>query len=197
MDLDVLKVLRRNLVLVSMLELICGLFMIVFNSNSLSMLIKMLGIVAAAYGLITFVIWLIKRDDNQNAAVTMVLGVVTGVLLISLTDHVIEVFTIIAGIFAGIFGISKMPNMFSVKKAGFKKWWLMLLPMVLIVGVGIFIGLSPTVGSLNTKSLTAILLGVALILGCAADIIATAGAANVERQLAGSKEVDMPEDEPK
>lgn len=194
MDLDILKGIRRNLVLFAMLELAGGLFMIVFSSNLVVMLIKILGIIAAAYGIITFLVWAIKKDKSGGAAViiTSVLGVVAGALLIFLTEHIKVFFTIIAGIFAGIFGVVKIPSMFSVKKAGFKKWYIMLIPMLAIVAIGIFIGVN--YGNYSDK-VTSILLGVALILGCVFDIIAMAGAASVEKQLLVAKEVDMPEDE--
>ncbi|MDE7360955.1 MAG: hypothetical protein K2N38_03370 [Oscillospiraceae bacterium] len=193
MDLDVLKGIRRNLVLLAMLELAGGLFMIIFSSNLVVMLIKILGIIAAAYGVITFLVWAIKRDKSGGAAViiTSVLGVVAGGLLIFLTEHIKLFFTLIAGIFAGIFGVVKIPSMFAVKKAGFKKWYIMLIPMAAIVGIGIFVGINY---GLNDK-LTSILLGVALIIGCAFDIIAMAGAGSVEKDLLVAKEVDMPEDE--
>lgn len=193
MDLDVLKGIRRNLVLLAMLELAGGLFMIIFSSNLVVMLIKILGIIAAAYGIITFLVWAIKKDKSGGAAViiTSVLGVVAGGLLIFLTEHIKLFFTLIAGIFAGIFGVVKIPSMFAVKKAGFKKWYIMLIPMAAIVGIGIFVGINY---GLNDK-LTSILLGVALIIGCAFDIIAMAGAASVEKGLLVAKEVDMPEDE--
>lgn len=194
MDLDILKGIRRNLVLLAMLELAGGLFMIIFSSNLVVMLIKILGIIAAAYGIITFLVWAVKRDKSGGAAViiTSVLGVVAGGLLIFLTEHIKVFFTIIAGIFAGIFGVVKIPSMFAVKKAGFKKWYIMLIPMLAIVAIGIFIGIN--YGNYSDK-VTSILLGISLILGCAFDIIAMAGASNVEKQLLVAKEVDMPEDE--
>lgn len=192
MDLDVLKGIRRNLVLLAMLELAGGLFMIIFSSNLVVMLIKILGIIAAAYGVITLLVWAIKRDKSGGAAViiTSVLGVAAGGMLIFLTEHIKLFFTLIAGIFAGIFGVVKIPSMFAVKKAGFRKWYIMLIPMAAIVGIGIFVGINY---GLNDK-LTSILLGVALIIGCAFDIIAMAGAASVEKDLLVAREVDMSED---
>lgn len=194
MDLDVLKGIRRNLVLLAMLELAGGLFMIIFSSNLVVMLIKILGIIAAAYAIITFLVWAIKKDKSGGATViiTSVFGIAAGAMLIFLTEHIKVFFTIVAGIFAGIFGVVKIPSMFAVKKAGFKKWYIMLIPMAAIVGLGICIGVNYE--SFSDK-LTSILLGVSLILGCAFDIIAMAGASNVEKQLLVAKEVDMPEDE--
>lgn len=194
MDLDILKGIRRNLVLLAMLELAGGLFMIIFSSNLVVMLIKILGIIAAAYAIITFLVWVIKKDKSGGATViiTSVLGLVAGGFLIFLTEHIKLFFTIVAGIFAGIFGVVKIPSMFAVKKAGFRKWYIMLIPMAAIVGIGIFIGINYNDYS---DKITSILLGISLILGCAADIIAMAGAANVEKQLLVAKEVDMPEDE--
>lgn len=195
MELDILKSLRRNLVLMSLLELVCGLFMIILNDKSMEIIIVVLGIIAAAYGIISFFSWLVKKDKKSGTPViiTAILGVVAGALIIFFARRLTSVFTLIMGIFAGVFGVIKLPNMFSIKKTGFKKWWIILIPIVLIVGIGIFVG----VNALNEfpPNVTSILLGIALILGCAADIIATAGAANVEKQLLVAREVDMPEDE--
>lgn len=195
MELDILKTLRRNLVLMSLLELVCGLFMIILNDKSMEIIIVVLGIIAAAYGIISFFSWLVKKDKKNGTPViiTAILGVVAGALIIFFAKRLTSVFTLIMGIFAGVFGVIKLPNMFSIKKTGFKKWWIILIPIAFIVGIGIFVG----VNALNEfpPNVTSILLGIALILGCAADIIATAGAANVEKQLLVAREVDMSEDE--
>ena len=195
MELDILKALRRNLVLMALLELVCGLFMIILNDKSMEIIIVVLGIIAAAYGIISFFSWLVKKDKSSAAPVviTAILGVVAGALIIFFAKRLTSVFTLIMGIFAGVFGVIKLPNMFSIKKTGFKKWWIILIPIALIVGIGIFVGLNAL--KEFPHNITSILLGIALILGCAADIIATAGAANVEKQLLVAKEVDMPEDE--
>ncbi len=188
MDLDKIKSLRKNLVIVAMLELICGLFMIVFNQKSIEMLIKLFGIVAAAYGVITFFVWLVKKDKSGSAAVviTSLLGVVAGACLIFLTDQIKGFFTLVAGIFMGIYGIAKLPNTIGLKKSGFKKWFLILITIALIVGVGIFVGLNPT----GNTSLIAILLGTGLIIGCTADIIAVAGASVIEHEMQNGTEID-------
>lgn len=195
MELDILKSLRRNLVLMALLELVCGLFMIILNDKSMEIIIVVLGIIASAYGIISFFTWLVKKDKSSGASViiTAVLGVVAGALIIFFARRLTTTFTLIMGIFAAVFGVIKLPNMFSIKKTGFKKWWIILIPIALIVGIGIFVGLN----ALNEfpHNVTSILLGIALILGCAADIIATAGAANVEKQILVAKEVDMSEDE--
>lgn len=188
MDLDKIKSLRKNLVVVALLELVCGLFMIVFNQKSIEMLIKLFGIVAAAYGVITFFVWLVKKDKSGGAAiiVTSLLGVVAGACLIFLTDSIKGFFTLVAGIFMGIYGVAKLPNTIGLKKSGFKKWFLILITIALIVGVGIFVGLNPT----GNNSLIAVLLGIGLIIGCAADIIAVAGASIIEQEMKNSTEID-------
>lgn len=174
MDVEKLNGLRKNLVIMSMLELVSGLFMIICNAYSLDTVIKIMGIIAAAYGIVTLLVWLVKKEKQNGAAVfiTAILGVVAGAALIFLTDAVKSVFTIIAGIIAAVLGIIKLPNMFSLRKGGFGRWYIMLIPIVLTIAAGIIIGLNPY----NSDQITAILLGVSLILCCAADIIGTAGA---------------------
>ncbi len=189
MDLQVLKGLKKNFILMSMLELVGGLFMIVFSARSLEIVVRLLGIVAGAYGVITFLAWLIRKDKSGAAGViiTSILGVVVCVLLLLLYNSILGVFTVVSGAFVGIFGVVKLTNMFSMKKAGFKKWWIILIIIALIAGLGIVIGLNIA----GSDAVNSILIGVALILGCAADIVAAAGASDVQRQLAVANEVDV------
>lgn len=189
MDLQVLKGLKKNFILMSMLELVGGLFMIVFSLQSLKMIVRLLGIVAAAYGVITFFSWLIKKDKSGTAGlvVTSILGVVAGVMLLLLYNSIMGVFTVVAGAFVGIFGVVKLANMFSMKKAGFKKWWIILIFIGLIAGLGVLIGLNVT----HSDQVNSILIGAALILGCAADIVAASAATEVEKQLLSAPEVDV------
>lgn len=188
MDLDKLKGLRRNLLLMAMLELVCGLFMIIMNDRSLEILIVVLGVIAASYGIVNFFAWFIKKekDGSATAAIILVLGVVAGALLIFFAKRLTTFFALIAGIFAGIFGIIKLPNMVSIKKAGFKKWWVVLLLILVIVGIGIVIGLTIGMNASSSeefKPVASILLGVSLVLGCAADIFAMAGTSGIQKEL--------------
>ena len=191
MELNKLKGLRRNLVILALVELIGGLFLIIYNDRGLEFLLRILGIIAASYGIITLVLWLFKKEkkDNISMMITAVLGVAAGACFIFLWQSMQGVFTLIVGIFAGVYGILKVPNMFEMKKAGFKKWFLLLIPILLIVGLGIVIGLN-AFNSAFTYNVAAILLGVSFILGCAADIIALAGASGIEESVALATEVD-------
>lgn len=167
----------------AMLELVCGLFMIIMNDRSLEILIVVLGVIAASYGIVNFFAWLIKRekDGSATATIILILGVVAGALLIFFAKRITTFFALIAGIFAGIFGIIKLPSMVSIKKAGFNKWWVVLLLILATVGMGIIIGLNAFADGF--VPVASILLGVALVLCCAADIFAMAGTSGIQKQL--------------
>ena len=181
MDVEKLNNMKKNLVVMSMLELVAGLFMIICNAYSLETLVKVLGIIAAAYGVVSLLVWLVKKDKQNGAAViiTAVLGVIAGAALVFLTEYVMSVFTIIAGIIAAVLGIVKIPNVFAIKKGGFNRWYIMLIPVALTVAAGIVIGLNP----FNSNQVTAIILGISLIFCCAADIIGTAGAGAAAKEV--------------
>lgn len=184
MDLEKLKGLRRNLLLLSMLELVCGLFMIIMNDRSLEILIVVLGVTAASYGIVNFFAFLIKKekDSPAPAVIMLIMGIVAGALLIVFRDKMTSIFTLLVGILAGIFGVVKIPNMAAIKKAGFDKWWVVLILILVIAAIGIIVGLN----ALNEDfavSLASILLGAALVLGSAADIFAMAGTSDVQKQL--------------
>lgn len=192
MELDKLKGLKKNLILISMLELVGGLFMIVCHANSLDIIAKILGIVAAAYGIINFLVWLVKKEKTNSATViiTAILGVTTGTFLIFFTDNIKGIFTLITGILAAVLGILKLPNMFSLKKAGFKKWAFLLIPIGITTILGIIIGLTAFgIVFENSTALASILFGISLISDCATDILSIAGASRTEKELNSSKEI--------
>lgn len=184
MDLEKLKGLRRNLLLLSMLELVCGLFMIIMNDKSLEILIVVLGVTAASYGIVNFFAYLIKKekDSAAPAVIMLIMGIAAGALLIVFRDKMTSFFTLLVGILAGIFGVIKLPNMAAIKKAGFEKWWVVLILILIIVGIGILVGLNALNEGFAVR-LAPILLGVSLVLGSAADIFAMAGTSDVQKQM--------------
>lgn len=184
MDLEKLKGLRRNLLLLSMLELVCGLFMIIMNDRSLEILIVVLGVTAASYGIVNFFAYLIKKekDSAAPAVIMLIMGIAAGALLIVFRDKMTSFFTLLVGILAGVFGIIKLPNMAAIKKAGFEKWWVVLILILIIVGIGILVGLNAMNEGFAVR-LAPILLGVSLVVGSAADIFAMAGTSDVQKQL--------------
>lgn len=184
MDLEKLKGLRRNLLLLSMLELVCGLFMIIMSDRSLEILIVVLGVTAASYGIVNFFAYLIKKekDSPAPAVIMLIMGIAAGALLIVFRDKMTSFFTLLVGILAGVFGIIKLPNMVSIKKAGFEKWWIVLILIFIIVGIGIVVGLNALNEGFAVR-LAPILLGASLVVGSAADIFAMAGTSDVQKQM--------------
>lgn len=189
MDLEKIKSLRKNLVLVAMVELICGLFMIIMNDRGINILIQLFGIIAVAYGIITFLTWLFKKDKSNSAGtiILLVVCLVAGACLIFLTDHIVGIFTLVTGVTLIVYGIIKVPNIFRLRKGGFKKWAIGLIPVLLIIAAGAVI---IWLNSGEKSSLIAILLGVGLILGCACDIITMAAASSIEHELQEGEEID-------
>lgn len=189
MDLEKIKSLRKNLVLVAMLELICGLFMIILNDKGINILIQLFGIIAVAYGIITFLTWLFKKDKSNSTGniILLVVCIVAGACLIFLTEHIVGIFTIVTGVTMCVYGIIKLPNVFKLKKGGFKKWAIGLIPVFLIIAIGAII---IVLNSGEKSSLIAILLGIGLILGCAGDIITMAAASSIEHDLQNSGEIE-------
>lgn len=184
MEIEKLKGLRRNLLLLSLLELVCGLFMIIMNHNTIEIIIVAMGAIAAAYGIVNFFAWLIKRekDSSTSAVVILILGILSGALIVVFRKEIEPFFRLVAGVISAILGIIKLPNMVKIKKGGFDKWWIILILILAIVGIGILIGLN----ALNegfSRNVASILLGVSLVLGCAADIFAMAGTSVIQKQL--------------
>lgn len=193
MDMEKLKGLRRNLLLLSLLELVCGLFMIIMsimNRDSIEILIVAMGIIVAAYGIVNFFSWLIKKekDDSASAVVILVFGLLAGVMIVVFRAQVRTAFTFVCGVLAAVLGIIKLPNMFKIKKLGFEKWWAILILIAAIVGIGIVTGIN-AMNKGFSDNIAPVLLGVSLVLGCAADIFAMAGTSDVQKRLL-DKEVD-------
>lgn len=192
MDTEKIGSLKKNLNLLAMVELICGLFLIVFNSDSLNMVIKMFGIIAISYGIITFLTWLFKKDKSGAAATIILLAacVTAGLCLIFLTEQINGVFAFVTGIVLIVYGIIKFPNVFKLKKGGLKKWAAGLIPIGLILALGAVIIILKFSNSTLANSLVAILLGIGFIIGCVGDVMTMAGASTIEYDLQHGDEVD-------
>lgn len=192
MDTEKIGSLKKNLNLLAMVELVCGLFLIVFNSESLNMVIKMFGIMAISYGIITFLTWLFKKDKSGAAATIILLAacVIAGLCLIFLTKQIEGVFSFVTGIVLIVYGIIKFPNVFKLKKGGLKKWAVGLIPVGLILVLGAVIILLNFMNSKLGISMIAILLGIGFVIGCIGDVMTMAGASTIEYDLEHSGEVD-------
>ena len=188
MDSERMNKLENNLFTTMLLELAVGIFMIIYNEDSLDFAIRILGIAAASYGIVTLLTWVVKprRSNGIQVVVTAVFGIVAGAALIFLTESVRGVTTIVAGIFAALLGIIKLPSAFSLKKNGFRNWWIMIIPIALMAAGGVVIGLKPY----SSDSVTSILLGTVLIIGCAADIFGIGGTARAADSAAPKKPLD-------
>lgn len=184
MDIAMLKGLRRNLLLLALLELVCGLFMIIMNHNTIEIIIVAMGAIAASYGIVNFFAWLIKREKESatSAVVILVLGILSGVMIVVFRKEIEPFFRLVAGAISAIFGLIKLPNMAKIKKGGFDKWWVILIFILAITGIGIFIGLNAFNEGFS-RNTASVLLGVSLVLGCAADIFAMAGTSDIQKQL--------------
>ncbi|MDE7229701.1 MAG: DUF308 domain-containing protein [Oscillospiraceae bacterium] len=192
MDTEKISSLKKNLNLLAMVELICGLFLIVFNSDSLNMVIKMFGIIAISYGIITFLTWLFKKDKSGAAATIILLAacVTAGLCLIFLTEQINDVFAFVTGIVLIVYGIIKFPNVFKLKKGGLQKWAVGLIPIGLILALGAVIIILKFSNSTLANSLVAILLGIGFIIGCIGDVMTMAGASTIEYDLKHGEEID-------
>ena len=191
MDIENVKSLRKNLMLLSLAELVAGLFMIIYNSDSIDIAIRAFGIVAVAYGIITFLTWLFKKDKSGTAGTVILLVVclIAGSCLIFLTEYIKSIFTYIAGATMIVFGMVKLPAVFKLRRGGFKKWWIGLIPVVLIVVLGAIVIVLKS-KAFDSYYIISVLLGVGFILGCAGDILTMAGAASIEHELENGSEVN-------
>ncbi len=192
MDMEKISNLRKNLVLFSMGELICGLFMIVFNSESIGMIIQMFGIIAASYGIITFMTWLFKKDKNGAATTIILLAacLIAGLCLIFLKDQIKGIFSIVMGLILIVFSVFKFPNIFELKKAGYKKWAFGLIPAAVILALGAVIIVLYFTGPKLGDPVISIMMGIGFIIGCVGDVMTLAAASSIEYELKHGGEIN-------
>ena len=192
MDMEKISNLRKNLVLISMGELICGLFMIIFNSESMGMIIQMFGIIAASYGIITFMTWLFRKDKSGAASTIISLAacLIAGLCLIFLKDQIKDIFSIVMGLILIVFSILKFPNIFDLKKSGYKKWAFGLIPAGIILALGAVIIVLFFTGPRLSDPIISIMMGIGFIIGCVGDVMTLAAASSIEYELKHGSEVN-------
>lgn len=196
MDTEKISNLRKNLVLLSMGELICGLFMTIFNNESIGIVIQMFGIIAASYGIITFMTWLFKKDKSGAVTAVILLAacLIAGLCLIFLKDQIKGIFSIVMGLILVVFGIFKFPNIFDIKKAGYKKWAFGLIPAAVIIALGAVIIVMYFTGPKLADPVISIMMGIGFIIGCVGDVMTLAAASTIEYALKNGGVVDAEQD---
>lgn len=162
-----LKSIRKNLLLTSILTILSGILLIVYPGYTMSILCMIFGILCAVYGMVRIVAWIAKTRVLGNADLIMGLIVfAAGVLLMAHPGFMVSIIPSVVGFIILAIGINKLKDAIDIRNSGYSKWGSLLIPAILVLGLGLLIILNP----FATAELTVRVIGATLAFNGVSDI---------------------------
>ena len=162
-----LKSIRKNLLLTSILTILSGILLIVYPGYTMSILCMIFGVLCAVYGMVRIVAWIAKTRVLGNADLIMgLIAFAAGVVLMAHPGFVVSIIPSVVGFIILAIGINKLKDAFDIKNSGYSKWWSLLIPAILVLGLGLLIILNP----FATAELTVRVIGATLAFNGVSDI---------------------------
>ena len=164
---DKLKNMRKNLLTTSVLGVLGGLLLIIYPGGTAKIACMTFGILCAVYGMVRITAWIAKTRALGNA--DLIIGLIVfaaGVVLMLHPGFVISIIPAIVGFIIIVIGINKLKEALDIKNSGYSKWGTLLIPAILVLGLGMLILFNP----FATAELTVRVIGATLIFNGVSDI---------------------------
>lgn len=164
---DKLKNMRKNLITTSILGILGGLLLIIYPGDAAKIACITFGILCAVYGMVRIVAWIAKTRALGNA--DLIIGLIVfaaGAVLMLHPGFVLSIIPAVVGFIIIVIGINKLKEAFDIKNSGYSKWVTLLIPAILVLGLGLLITFNP----FATAELTVRVIGATLAFNGVSDI---------------------------
>lgn len=164
---DKLKNMRKNLITTSILGILGGLLLIIYPGDAAKIACITFGILCAVYGMVRIVAWIAKTRVLGNA--DLIIGLIVfaaGVLLMAHPGFVVSIIPSVVGFIILAIGINKLKDALDIRNSGYSRWGSLLIPAILVLGLGLLIILNP----FATAELTVRVIGATLAFNGVSDI---------------------------
>lgn len=162
-----LKHIKNNLWLSCVLGIVAGVLLIFFAEKSMLFICMTFGIICTVYGLVRLIAWFAKTHSYSSGdLVGGIIGVAAGSLLLSHPEFIISIIPLIIGIVITVIGINKVKETMDIKNSGYANWGTLIVPALLVLGLGVFIVFNP----FDTVTLTVRIIGATLVFNGISDL---------------------------
>lgn len=137
-----LKKIKTNVVISSLLCVILGLVLVIRPGLSMRIVCTAVGIVLIVAGVTRMIDYFAARDGSMYSQVNLVFGIVlavVGVWIVVKPDTVLAIIPIIVGIVIVIHGLHNIRQAMELWRDKYDKWWVACIMGVLTVGFGVLL----------------------------------------------------------
>ena len=160
------KNLRTSYLLFSLAVIVFGVLMTVFPETYLSIVGTIAGAVILIVGIVNLVLYF--GIPSGFALVSAVAFIVIGFLLVSNPFSGASIITFVIGVFVTVEGIFRLQNAAEEKRAGLRRWWILLI----FGAVGIIFGIMTILHPLDSAVAISRFAGISLIIDGVSDALA-------------------------
>lgn len=139
---SLLKKIKTNVVISSLLCVILGLVLVFRPGLSIRIVCTAVGIVLIVTGVMKIIEYFAVRDGSMYSQVNLIFGIVLAVVGVWITmqpDKVLAVIPIIVGIVIVIHGLHNLKQAMELWRDKYDKWWIALIMGLLTVGFGVLL----------------------------------------------------------
>lgn len=138
----ILKKLKTNVVISSLLCVLLGLVLLFWPGLSIQIVCTAVGAVLIISGAIRMVGYFTLKDGSMYSQINLIFGIifaVVGVWIVMKPDKVLAIIPIIVGIVIVLHGLHNLQQAIQLCKDQYDKWWVALLLGILTVGFGVLL----------------------------------------------------------
>lgn len=139
---QLLKRVKTNVVISSILCVILGLVLVFWPGLSIRIVCTAVGVVLIVTGVMRMIDYFAVRDGSMYSQINLIFGivlVVVGVWISVKPDKVLAIIPIIVGIVIVIHGLQNIKQAMELWRDKYAKWWVACILGVLTVGFGVLL----------------------------------------------------------
>lgn len=141
-----LKKIKTNVVVSSVLCVILGLVLVLRPGLSMRIVCTAVGVVLIVSGVMRMIAYFTARDGSLYSQANLIFGIVltvVGIWIVMKPDKVMAIIPIIVGIVIAIHGLHNLQQALELWRGKYDRWWVALILGVLTVGFGVLLVCRP------------------------------------------------------
>ena len=168
------KKLKWNLVLMSVLYLGLGIFLVLKPGTALNIVCYALGGVVLACAAVQLIRYFVVERGVFQSQLTLISGIIClalGVFLLLRSDIVVSILPVVFGLFVIFDAIARVQNALDLRRCGYDSWKGFLLLPVLSVVLGVVLGVVLIVNPFGAMETLVMAIGIILIVEGAINLL--------------------------
>ena len=168
--LDMIKELKKNMILLAVFYLILGIILVLFPEGSGYAICYLIGGLTIIYGIFHLVLYQRTKSPFVTYRYDLVQGIIglaIGIYVMIVPEILIETLPVVLGVVVMIDSIVKIQNAWDLKRMGYDRWWLVMIGALVTLAFGLLMVFYPFTVYLSVI----VFVGISLIVNGVSDLI--------------------------